>query len=124
MLSNISFSKLILEFTPKKGGTPKRNEIVFISPTGEEIANKRQLDQYLRAHPGGPPASDFDWGTGKHEDSAALPQTSEPPKEEAPAVNEIKDGGAPAENDGFKDNRHSVNFDDGQHQPKASPVNA
>ncbi|ONK65104.1 uncharacterized protein A4U43_C07F33720 [Asparagus officinalis] len=52
------------KFTPKKGGTPKRNEIVFISPTGEEIANKKQLDQYLRAHPGGPPSSEFDWGTG------------------------------------------------------------
>ncbi|KAL0914405.1 hypothetical protein M5K25_014749 [Dendrobium thyrsiflorum] len=52
------------KFTPKQGGTPKRNEIVFISPTGEEIKNRRQLDQYLRSHPGGPPSSEFDWGTG------------------------------------------------------------
>ncbi|PKA50894.1 Methyl-CpG-binding domain-containing protein 11 [Apostasia shenzhenica] len=52
------------KFTPKKGGTLKRNEIVFISPTGDEIKNRRQLDQYLRAHPGGPSSSEFDWGTG------------------------------------------------------------
>ncbi|KAJ6816478.1 methyl-CpG-binding domain-containing protein 10-like [Iris pallida] len=52
------------KFTPRKGGTPKRNEIMFISPTGEEITNKRQLEQYLRSHAGGPPSSEFDWGTG------------------------------------------------------------
>ncbi|KAL5681695.1 hypothetical protein ACJX0J_008080, partial [Zea mays] len=48
------------KFTPQRGG---RSEIVFVSPTGEEIKNKRQLSQYLKAHPGGPAASDFDWGT-------------------------------------------------------------
>ncbi|XP_072956208.1 uncharacterized protein [Typha angustifolia] len=52
------------KFTPKMGGTPRRNEIVFISPTGEDIKNKKQLDQYLRSHPGGPSSSEFDWGTG------------------------------------------------------------
>ncbi|EHA8588932.1 methyl-CpG-binding domain-containing protein 11 [Cocos nucifera] len=51
-------------FMPKKGGTPYRNEIVFISPTGEEVKNKRQLDVYLRSHPGNPASSEFDWGTG------------------------------------------------------------
>ncbi|KAL6506497.1 hypothetical protein OROGR_024678 [Orobanche gracilis] len=54
----------VKKLTPKKSGTPKRNVIVFISPTGEEIKNKRQLDQYLKSHPGGPAASEFDWGTG------------------------------------------------------------
>lgn len=49
---------------PKKGGTPHRNDIVFISPTGEEVKNKRQLDIYLRSHPGNPSSSEFDWGTG------------------------------------------------------------
>ncbi|PUZ67953.1 hypothetical protein GQ55_3G475800 [Panicum hallii var. hallii] len=49
------------KFTPQRGG---RSEIVFVSPTGEEIKNKRQLSQYLKAHPGGPAASEFDWGTG------------------------------------------------------------
>ncbi|KAI3985002.1 hypothetical protein MKX01_004770 [Papaver californicum] len=52
------------KFVPNKSGTPKRNEIIFISPTGEEIKNKRQLDQYLKAHPGGPSASEFDWSHG------------------------------------------------------------
>lgn len=45
-------------------GSPRRNEIVFISPTGEEIKSKRQLQQYLKTHPGGPSSSEFDWGTG------------------------------------------------------------
>lgn len=52
------------KFTPKKSSTPQRNDIIFISPTGEEIKSKKQLDQYLKSHPGGPAASDFDWGTG------------------------------------------------------------
>ncbi|KAL5225026.1 hypothetical protein ABZP36_011665 [Zizania latifolia] len=49
------------KFTPQRGG---RFEIVFVSPTGDEIKNKRQLGQYLKAHPGGPASSEFDWGTG------------------------------------------------------------
>ncbi|KAB5514679.1 hypothetical protein DKX38_028585 [Salix brachista] len=58
--------KMICEaFVPKKGGTPKKGEIIFTAPTGEEIANKRQLEQYLRANPGGPAVSEFDWGTGE-----------------------------------------------------------
>ncbi|CAA2969326.1 methyl- -binding domain-containing 11-like [Olea europaea subsp. europaea] len=48
----------------KEGGTPGRNYVVFTSPTGEDIKTKRQLDQYLKSHPGGPSAVDFDWGTG------------------------------------------------------------
>ncbi|XP_060169919.1 methyl-CpG-binding domain-containing protein 11-like [Lycium barbarum] len=51
-------------FTPRKSGTPRRNDIVFVAPDGDEIKNKRQLDKYLKSHPGGPPASEFDWGTG------------------------------------------------------------
>ncbi|CAL1414608.1 unnamed protein product [Linum trigynum] len=47
-------------FFPKK-----KSEISFIAPTGEEITGRRQLEQYLKAHPGGPAASDFDWGTGE-----------------------------------------------------------
>ncbi|KAJ8431844.1 hypothetical protein Cgig2_023488 [Carnegiea gigantea] len=53
------------QFFPKKGGTPRKSEIVFTAPTGEEIHNQRQLQQYLKSHPGGPPASEFDWGTGE-----------------------------------------------------------
>ncbi|XP_010917954.1 uncharacterized protein [Elaeis guineensis] len=77
------------KFTPKKGGTPRRNEIVFISPTGEEIKNKKQLDQYLKSHPGGPSSSEFDWGFGdtprrsaRISEKAKASETpeSEPPK--------------------------------------------
>ncbi|XP_075479716.1 uncharacterized protein LOC142520567 [Primulina tabacum] len=49
----------------KNGGTPKKNEILFISPTGEEINSRKQLDQYLKLHPGNPAISEFDWGTGE-----------------------------------------------------------
>ncbi|KAK4410613.1 Methyl-CpG-binding domain-containing protein 10 [Sesamum angolense] len=52
-------------YLPKKGGTPKKNEILFIAPTGEEIGNRKQLEQYLKAHPGSPALSEFDWGTGE-----------------------------------------------------------
>ncbi|XP_059625057.1 methyl-CpG-binding domain-containing protein 10-like [Cornus florida] len=52
------------KFTPKKSGTPRKNDIVFVSPTGEEITNKRQLDQYLKSHPGSLSVSEFNWGTG------------------------------------------------------------
>ncbi|CAN0838615.1 Methyl-CpG-binding domain-containing protein 11 [Linum grandiflorum] len=48
-------------FSPKK----KKSEVTFIAPTGEEITGKRQLDQYLKAHPGGPAAAEFDWSTGE-----------------------------------------------------------
>ncbi|KAL3696304.1 hypothetical protein R1sor_010380 [Riccia sorocarpa] len=50
---------------PRKVGTPKRKDVVFISPEGEEFKTKKQLDKYLKAHPGGPPSTDFDWTTGE-----------------------------------------------------------
>ncbi|KAG6728043.1 hypothetical protein I3842_02G154200 [Carya illinoinensis] len=56
---------LFLQFFPKKGGTPRKNEIMFIAPTGEEINNKKQLEQYLKSHTGNPAISEFDWGTGE-----------------------------------------------------------
>ncbi|XP_015901933.1 methyl-CpG-binding domain-containing protein 11 [Ziziphus jujuba] len=77
------------KFLPKQGGTPKKNEIIFTAPTGEEISNRRQLEQYLKAHPGGPAVSEFDWGTGEtprrsariSEKAKATPTPeSEPPK--------------------------------------------
>nr|KYP32320.1 hypothetical protein KK1_047037 [Cajanus cajan] len=77
------------KFVPKKAGTPKKNEIVFTAPTGEEINNRKQLEQYLKAHPGGPAVSEFDWGTGEtprrsarisEKAKAAPPTESEPPK--------------------------------------------
>lgn len=38
---------------------------MFTAPTGEEITNHKQLEQYLKAHPGGPKLSEFDWGSGE-----------------------------------------------------------
>lgn len=52
-------------FTPKQGGTPKKSEVVFITPTGEEVKNRKQLEQYLKAHPGNPAIAEFDWSTGE-----------------------------------------------------------
>ncbi|KAL6563180.1 hypothetical protein OROHE_005767 [Orobanche hederae] len=80
-------------YLPKKGGTPKKNEILFIAPTGDEIGNRRQLEQYLKAHPGNPSISEFDWGTGEtprrsarisEKVKATTPyKESEPPKKRA-----------------------------------------
>ncbi|XWS19097.1 hypothetical protein CRYUN_Cryun32bG0102000 [Craigia yunnanensis] len=52
-------------FFPKKVGSPKKTEIMFIAPTGEDINTRKQLEQYLKAHPGNPPITEFDWGTGE-----------------------------------------------------------
>ncbi|KAJ8774820.1 hypothetical protein K2173_017266 [Erythroxylum novogranatense] len=52
-------------FYPKSGGTPRKSEITFIAPTGEEISTRKQLEQYLKANPGNPAISEFDWGTGE-----------------------------------------------------------
>lgn len=38
---------------------------MFIAPSGEEISSRKQLEQYLKAHPGNPPITEFDWGTGE-----------------------------------------------------------
>ncbi len=78
-------------FMPKKG-TPRKNEIVFIAPTGEEINSRKQLEQYLKSHPGNPAISEFDWGTGETPRRSARisekakgtpPAESEPPKKRA-----------------------------------------
>ncbi|KAM7483640.1 hypothetical protein LguiB_008223 [Lonicera macranthoides] len=52
-------------FIPKKVGTPRKNEIAFVAPSGEDINNRKQLEQYLKAHPENPAISEFDWGTGE-----------------------------------------------------------
>ncbi|XP_039005909.1 methyl-CpG-binding domain-containing protein 11-like [Hibiscus syriacus] len=52
-------------FFPKKVGSPRKTEIMFIAPTGEEINNRKHLEQYLKLHPGNPPIAEFDWGTGE-----------------------------------------------------------
>ncbi|KAF5744930.1 methyl-CpG-binding domain-containing protein 11-like [Tripterygium wilfordii] len=52
------------KINPKKIGLSKRDEVVFLSPAGDEIKSKRQLELYLKAHPGGPSISEFDWSAG------------------------------------------------------------
>ncbi|CAK9175638.1 unnamed protein product [Ilex paraguariensis] len=77
-----------MQFMPKKGGTPKKNEIIFTAPTGEEVTNRRQLEQYLKSHPGGPAISEFDWGTGDTSRRSARisekAKTTPPPESEPP----------------------------------------
>lgn len=78
-------------FSPKKGGAPRKNDIIFIAPTGEEISNKKQLEQYLKSHPGDISVSDFDWSTGEtprrstriSEKAKATPPQEEPPRKRA-----------------------------------------
>ncbi|KAK4369970.1 hypothetical protein RND71_009445 [Anisodus tanguticus] len=54
------------KFLPKTGGTPKRNEIVFTSPTGEEITTKKGLQSRFEVTPRWSQAiTEFDWGTGE-----------------------------------------------------------
>ncbi|KAF2323237.1 hypothetical protein GH714_034267 [Hevea brasiliensis] len=53
------------EYLPKRVGTPRKSEIIFIAPTGEEISTRKQLEHYLKSHPGNPAISEFDWGTGE-----------------------------------------------------------
>lgn len=101
---------------PKKGGTPRKNEILFIAPTGEEISNRKQLEQYLKAHSGGPALSEFDWGTGEtprrsariSEKVKATPPSkdSEPPKKRGRRSSAKKDkvmGARKEETEGIKD---------------------
>ncbi|XP_027344565.1 methyl-CpG-binding domain-containing protein 10 [Abrus precatorius] len=73
-------------FFPKKVGTPRKSEIVFIAPTGEEISSRKQLEQYLKAHPGNPPVAEFDWGTGETPRRSA--RISEKVKSTPPAESE------------------------------------
>ncbi|XP_059457434.1 methyl-CpG-binding domain-containing protein 10 [Corylus avellana] len=103
-------------FFPKKGGTPRKNEVMFIAPTGEEINNKRQLELYLKAHPGNPAISEFDWGTGETPRRSARisekvkvtpPSESEPPKKRGRKSLGAKDNkeveAAPEETEGTKE---------------------
>ncbi|XP_057538620.1 methyl-CpG-binding domain-containing protein 11-like isoform X2 [Amaranthus tricolor] len=113
---------LIILFFPKKGGTPRKSEIVFTAPTGEEIHNPRQLQQYLKSHPGGPPVSEFDWGTGEtprrsariSEKAKAAPPTpvSEPPKKKSRKSSASKKDSKDAEATVDKTNADDVQMED------------
>ncbi|KAJ8558428.1 hypothetical protein K7X08_005194 [Anisodus acutangulus] len=79
-------------YTPRKSGTPRRNDIVFVSPDGDEIKNKRQLDKYLKSHPGGPPASEFDWGDTPRRSTrlGEKSKATESPESETPSKRQRK----------------------------------
>lgn len=68
------------KLVPKKSGTPK-NEVVFVAPTGEEFKTKRLLERYLKASPGGPSITDFDWSTGEITPTRRSARISEKVKE-------------------------------------------
>ncbi|PON90098.1 Methyl-CpG DNA binding [Trema orientale] len=121
-------------FVPKKAGTPRKTEIIFIAPSGEEITSRKQLEQYLKSHPGNPAVSEFDWGTGETPRRSARisekvkvtpPPENEPPRkrrrssvskkdkkeveaaheENGPEATEKKDAGADGEKDTSQENQ-------------------
>lgn len=110
------------QFFPKKGGTPRKSEIIFTAPTGEEIHNQRQLQQYLKAHPGGPSASEFDWGTGEtprrstriSEKAKAAPPTpeSDPPKKRSRKSSASKKDHTDTEGKTEENNTEEVKMED------------
>ncbi|XP_052307164.1 LOW QUALITY PROTEIN: methyl-CpG-binding domain-containing protein 11-like [Populus trichocarpa] len=77
-----------LQYFPKSIDTPRKNEILLIAPTGEETNNRKQVEQYLKSHPGNPAVSEFDRGTGEtprrsariSEKAKATPPEKEHPK--------------------------------------------
>jgi hypothetical protein len=87
-------------YYPKGVGTPRKNEIVFIAPTGEEIANRKQLEQYLKSHSGNPAISKFDWGNG------------ETPRRSARIVGKVKETPTPEREGPTKKRRSSLSKKD------------
>lgn len=99
------------KFFPKQGGTPKKNEVIFTSPTGEEIVSKKQLEQYLKAHPGGPAVSEFDWGTGETpRRSARISEKAKvaPPPEISPPKKRSRKSSASKKDNKDKETAHEV----------------
>eukprot|EP00249_Psilotum_nudum_P004536 c18055_g1_i1 orf=156-2045(+) len=47
-----------------RGQTPKSCDVVYVAPGGEEIKSRTHLQRYLKAHPGGPVVSEFNWSSG------------------------------------------------------------
>lgn len=54
------------KFYPERAGSaPRMPKIVFVGPNDEEIRTRKQLEKYLKAHPGNPDISEFDWTNGE-----------------------------------------------------------
>ncbi|KAK9715197.1 hypothetical protein RND81_06G149000 [Saponaria officinalis] len=118
------------QFFPKQGGTPKKNEIVFTAPTGEEIHNQRQLQQYLKSHPGGPQGSDFDWGTGETPRRSARiskkvksSPESEPPKKKGRRSSSSKKDKVDSEASAEETRKDDVQVDDAKNAEEDKTVN-
>ncbi|KAK4369967.1 hypothetical protein RND71_009442 [Anisodus tanguticus] len=54
-----------VDFLPKTGRTPKRNEIVFCTHQRGGDHYKERVAARSKSHPGGPAITEFDWGTGE-----------------------------------------------------------
>ncbi|KAJ0253454.1 hypothetical protein HA466_0111380 [Hirschfeldia incana] len=52
-------------FYPELGASSKMPKVTFIAPTGERFKTRGELKKYLRAHPGSPDISEFDWTNGE-----------------------------------------------------------
>eukprot|EP01018_Ginkgo_biloba_P035469 Gb_13183 [translate_table: standard] len=87
--------KLFPQHLPKKRGTPKKDEIVYYAPTGEEIKTRAQLDRYLKSHPGGPPSTEFTWGTGTPRRSSRLSEKVQVDSETPESESKRKDSETP-----------------------------
>ena len=48
------------QLSRKKGEISRKKDVIFVALDGEEVKNKRQLDKYIKSHPGMAIASDFD----------------------------------------------------------------
>ncbi|CAH8260635.1 unnamed protein product [Arabidopsis lyrata] len=94
-------------FYPNKVGSVKKTEIVFVAPTGEEISNRKQLEQYLKSHPGNPAIAEFDWTTsGTPRRSARISEktkaTPSPDKEPPKKRGRTKSSGSKKDAEGEK----------------------
>ncbi|CAH8360307.1 unnamed protein product, partial [Eruca vesicaria subsp. sativa] len=52
-------------YQTKTGSATKIQKVMFEAPTGEKIKSPKQLEKYLKAHPGNPDITDFDWSNGE-----------------------------------------------------------
>lgn len=95
------------QFFPNKVGSVKKTEIVFVAPTGEEMSNRKQLEQYLKSHPGNPGITEFDWTTsGTPRRSARISEktksTPSPDKEPPKKRGRTKSSGSKKDTEGEK----------------------
>ncbi|CAN8259191.1 unnamed protein product [Cochlearia groenlandica] len=92
-------------FFPNKAGSWKKSEIVFVAPTGEEISNRKQLEQYLKSNPGNPAVTEFDWttsGTPRRSARISGKTKASPDKETPKKRGRTKSSGSKKDTEGEK----------------------